>query len=170
VFVGISLDGFLARADGSLDWLTPFAGEDHGYDAFIASVDTLVIGRGTYDFVLGMLATGEKWPYSGKRCAVMTHRPIAGKNGETACSGEPAALLEQLAREGAKHVYVDGGVVIRSFLAAGLIDEMTISVAPKLIGTGLPLFGGVAIESGLALEGVRAFKNGLAQLRYRAKQ
>lgn len=169
VFVGISLDGFLAREDGALDWLKPYEGGEHGYSAFIASVDTLVIGRKTYDFVLGMLAQGIEWPYGGKRCVVITHRPVDGKHGETAFSGEPRALLEQLGREGARHVYVDGGMVIRSFLAADLIDELTLTVAPTLIGTGLPLFGGVKLEAGLTLESVRAFDNGLAQLRYRRR-
>jgi len=167
VFVGISLDGFLARPDGTLDWLDDFAGEEHGYTAFFASIDTLVMGRGTYDFVAAALTTDGAWPFTGKRCVVMTHRPLVAGHPAEAYAGEPAALLDQLGREGARHVYVDGGVVIRSFLAAGLIDELTLSVVPKLIGTGLPLFGGVAVEAGLTLVGVQAFKNGLAQLRYR---
>lgn len=167
VFVGISLDGFLARTDGSIDWLKSFEGEEHGYSAFVETVDTLVVGRGTYDFVRGMLAAGLPWPYQDKRCVVMTHRPIEAAHEERAFAGEPWALLEELGRDGARHVYVDGGVVIRSFLAAGLIDELTLSVAPKLIGNGLPLFGGVQVESGLTLAGVRAFANGLAQLHYR---
>jgi dihydrofolate reductase len=168
-FVGISLDGFLARPDGSLDWLKPFEGTEHGYTAFIDTVDTLVIGRGTYDFVLGMLRSGLPWPYGGKRCVVMTHRPVAGQHRESAFAGEPGALLEELSEQGARHVYVDGGVVIRSFLARGLLDQMTVSIVPVLIGTGIPLFGGVALESGLVLEQATSFENGIAQLRYRVR-
>jgi dihydrofolate reductase len=168
-FVGISLDGFLARPDGSLDWLKPFEGTEHGYTAFIAMIDTLVIGRGTYDFVLGMLRSGLPWPYQGKRCVVMTHRPIEGRHGESAFAGEPRALLEVLSGQGARQVYVDGGVVIRSFLASGLLDEITVSVVPVLIGVGIPLFGGVALESGLVLEKATSFENGIAQLRYRVQ-
>jgi dihydrofolate reductase len=168
-FVGISLDGFLARLDGSLDWLKPFEGTEHGYTAFFETVDTLAIGRGTYDFVLGMLRSGLPWPYGGKRCVVMTHRPVEGQHQERAFAGEPKDLLEELGKQGARHVYVDGGVVIRSFLACGLLDEITVSIVPVLIGAGLPLFGGVALESGLRLEQARSFENGIAQLHYRVR-
>src|SRR6266581_1670422 len=129
-FVGVSLDGFLARPDGELDWLEPFEGVEHGYRAFIDSFDSVVMGRNTYEFVLHMLGSGLPWPYQGKRCVVMTHRAVEGRNQERAFAGEPAALLDQLAAEGARHVYVDGGVVIRSFLALGLLDRLTLSVVP----------------------------------------
>jgi dihydrofolate reductase len=161
-FVGVSLDGFLARPDGSLDWLTPFEGEEHGYKSFFESIDTLVIGRKTYEFVLTI-----PWPYGGKRCIVMTHRPLVSRNGERAYAGEPAGLLLQLEAEGARHVYVDGGAVIRAFLAAGLLDDLTMTIVPSLIGEGLPLFGGVKLESGLVLEEVKSFNDKLVQLRYR---
>lgn len=166
-FVAMSLDGFLARSDGSVDWLEPFQGEEHGYQAFFESVDTLVVGRRTYEFVRQMLGSGLPWPYRGKRCVVMTHRPIEGRNQERAFSGEPGALLETLGADGARHVYVDGGVVIRSFLAAALLDEVIVSVVPCLLGSGFPLFGGVKLETGLALASATSFKNGLVQLHYR---
>ena len=168
-FVGVSLDGFLARSDGSVDWLKPYEGEEHGFHAFFDSVDTVVFGRRTYEFVLQMLGEGLAWPYPGKRCVVMTHRPIEPRNQERAFAGEPKALLDELEAEGAKHVYVDGGVVIRSFLSAGLLDQLTVSVVPCLLGAGFPLFGGVKRESGLALEHATSFKNGLAQMRYRVQ-
>jgi dihydrofolate reductase len=167
-FCGVSLDGFLARPDGRIDWLDPFGGEEHGYQAFIDSVDTLVVGRKTYEFVLSMVASGMEWPYKGKRYVVMTHRPIDGRNQERAFAGEPVALLDELAAEQARHIYVDGGVVIRSFLAAGLLDQLTVSIVPVLIGEGLPLFGGVKLESGLTLEKVSSFAKGIVQLQYRA--
>src|SRR5215472_319036 len=97
-FVGASLDGFIARRDGSIDWLTPFEKVERGYEKFMALVDTLVIGRKTYDFVQSMLASGLAWPYAGKRCVVITHRPIDAKHGETSFAGEPSALLERLQR------------------------------------------------------------------------
>src|SRR5262249_17761195 len=90
-FVGVSLDGFLARPDGTLDWLVQFEGEEHGYAAFFESIDTLVIGRKTYEFVQTMA-----WPYGGKRCVVMTHGKVEGKHGERAYAGEPAALLAEV--------------------------------------------------------------------------
>jgi dihydrofolate reductase len=165
-FVGVSLDGFLARTDGSIDWLKPFEGEDHGFHAFFATVDTVVFGRRTYEFVLSMLSSGLSWPYAERRCVVMTHRPIEQKNGERTFSGEPDVLLRDLEAAGAQHVYVDGGVVLRSFLSAGLLDQLTVSVVPVLLGTGFPLFGGVSLESGLTLENSASFKNGLVQMRY----
>lgn len=168
-FVGVSLDGFLARPDGSVDWLKPYEGEEHGFLAFFDSIDTAVFGRRTYEFLLQMLEAGLPWPYRGKRCVVMTHRPVDGRNQERAFTGEPRTLLEELEAQGATHVYVDGGVVIRSFLAAGLLDQLTVSVVPSLLGTGFPLFGGVTCESGLALEHATSFKNGLVQMRYRVR-
>ena len=167
-FVGVSLDGFLARPDGMIDWLEPFGDVEHGYSAFIDTVDTVVEGRNTYEFVRRMVDSGRPWPYQGKRCVVMTHRAVEGRNQERAFAGEPATLLDQLAAEGARHVYVDGGVVIRSFLAAGLLDQLTLSVVPSLIGAGMPLFGGVRLESGLTLEHATSFSNGIVQMRYRA--
>jgi dihydrofolate reductase len=168
-FVGVSLDGFLARPDGSFDWLKPFEGEEHGFTAFFESVDTLVIGRNTYEVVLSMVEPGQPWFYRGKRCVVMTHRAVSGKNGERAYQGELAGLMAELDGEGARHVYVDGGMVIRAFLAARLLDELTMTVVPTLIGEGLPLFGGVKLESGLALEEVKSFPKGMVQLRYRTR-
>jgi dihydrofolate reductase len=168
-FVGVSLDGFLARPDGSVDWLQPFEGEDHGYKDFMANVDGIVMGRATYDFVGSMLAKGMAWPYEGKTCVVMTHRPLKARRGERAFAGEPDELLDQMAALGLKHLYIDGGAVIRAFLAAGLLDTITISVVPLLIGSGLPLFGNVKVEKGLVLEGVRTFRDGIAQLQYRAQ-
>ena len=163
----MSLDGFLARQDGSIDWLKPFEGAERGYNSFFASIDTLVMGRRTYEFVLEMLGAGMAWPYDGKRLVVMTHRPVDGTNGERAFSGEPEPLLQELESQGARHIYVDGGVVIRSFLAAGLLDEITVSVVPCLLGAGFPLFGGVRNESGLNLERVTSFERGFIQLHYR---
>jgi dihydrofolate reductase len=166
-FVGVSLDGFLARSDGSIDWLKPFEGEDHGYPAFFATVDTVVLGRRTHEFVVGMVSSGLPWPYGKRRCVVMTHRPLEPRNGERTFLGEPDALVRELAAEGSRHAYIDGGVVIRSFLLAGLLDQLTVSVVPVLLGSGFPLFGGVRLESGLTLENATSFKNGLVQARYR---
>jgi dihydrofolate reductase len=163
-FVGVSLDGFLARPDGSIDWLTPFEGEDNGYGPFIASIDTLVIGRKTYEFVQTI-----PWPYEGRRCIVMTHRDVGGEHGERAYAGEPGVLLAKLEREGARHVYVDGGAVIRAFVAAGLLDDLTVTFVPSLIGEGLPLFGGVKLETGLVLDEVKSIGGKLVQVRYRIR-
>jgi dihydrofolate reductase len=166
VFIATSVDGYIARSDGTIDWLSSVeqAGEDYGYAAFSASTDTLVMGRATYDVVLGF---GE-WPFAGKRCVVLTHRPCEARHGEAFFSGEPEALLEQLARDGAKHVYVDGGNVIQQFLARGLVDELTVSIVPIVLGGGIRLFAGGEGERRLELVEVRSWPTGLAQLRYAA--
>jgi dihydrofolate reductase len=166
-FVGVSLDGFLARLDGTLDWLSPWEGHDHGYSSFFSTIDTLIFGRKTWECVASMVAQGTPWPYDGKRCAVLTHRPAKTEHGELVWNQDLALLLADLHAQGSKRVYVDGGTVIRQFLAQGLLDSLTLSIVPCLIGTGLPLFGGVAVEKGLVLESVQSFPNGLAQLKYR---
>ncbi len=165
-FVGVSLDGFLARLDGTLDFLDPWGSHDHGYTSFFATIDTLVFGRKTWDFVQSAITQGTPWPYEGKRVVVLTHRPIQPEHGELVWAGELAPLLRDLHAKGSKHLYADGGAVIRQFLAEGVLDSLTMSIVPCLIGTGLPLFGGVKVESGLKLEGVKSYPNGLAQLHY----
>ncbi len=165
VFIATSLDGCIARSDGRIDWLSAvqIEGEDYGYQAFFDSVDALVMGRRTYDTVLGF----EAWPYRGKRCVVLTHRPPKSRHGEEFFEGGPAALVERLGREGARRIYVDGGEVIAQFFEAGLIDDLTLSLVPVVLGGGRRLFSGREPERKLILEECRSWPTGLAQLRYR---
>jgi dihydrofolate reductase len=169
VFIAASLDGFIARADGALDWLSVVerAGQDYGYRVFFDEVDALVMGRRTYDTVLGF----DAWPYQGKRCIVLTHAPPAAPRAdEEFHGGALAPLLERLVRQGVRRVYVDGGVVIRQFLAERLIDDLTVSVIPVLLGGGIRLFEGEgAAERGLRLIEARPFESGLVQLRYEVR-
>lgn len=167
VFIAVSIDGYIARLDGSIDWLASVQqqGEDYGYAQFAASVDTLVLGRKTYDTALGF----DAWPYAGKRCVVLTHASLTSRHGEEFFNGGARALVEQLARAGARRVYVDGGAVIRQFLAAQLIEDLTLSVIPILLGNGIPLFQGGA-EQSFTLDEARSWPTGLAQLRYRARR
>jgi len=162
VFLATSVDGFIARPDDGLDWLTRFEQEEHGYRDFFAGVDALVIGRRTYDVVLGFPA----WPYGGKRVIVCTRRPASPAHGEELWPGSPRALAERLAREGVRRVYLDGGALIRSFLAEGLVDEMTLNVIPIVLGDGVPLFAAGLPEMPLRLVEAKSFPTGLVQLRY----
>lgn len=164
VFIAASLDGFIALPDGSVEWLDAVRldGEDYGFDAFFASVDTLLMGRLTWESVLGF----DAWPYEGKRVAVLTNRPAEGRHGETFLAGEPAEVLARLQAEGARRVYVDGGQVISSFLREGLIDELTISIVPILLGRGIRLFQGELPRRALRLAAQRSWPSGLVQLRY----
>lgn len=169
VFIATSLDGFIARADGGIDWLSlvEMPGEDYGYGRFAASIDALIMGRNTYDTALGF----EAWPYAGKRVIVLSNRPFDPKHGEESRSGaDLPALVEELANDGVQRVYVDGGNVIRQFLAAGLIDDLTLSIIPIVLGSGKPLFGELGVELPLHLESTHSWPSGLAQLRYRAKR
>ena len=160
VFLAMSLDGYIAGPNDDLTWLEPMQGEEHGYTAFFASIDALIIGRRTYDVVLGF----PQWPYGDKRVYVMTNRPGEPRPGVAFVRGTPA---EVLAKVDATHVYVDGGAIVRQFLAANLVDDLTISVVPMLLGAGIPLFEKAAPGPALELLGAQAFKNGLVQLRYR---
>lgn len=172
VFIATSLDGFIARPDGDIDWLSggSFDGpdEDYGYKAFIATVDTIVMGRGTFEKVL----TFGSWPYGVMPVVVLSSRgvvipeAISGTVRDT--SGTPAEVVAELERAGVKRAYVDGGVTIQRFLAAGKIDDLTITRIPVLLGAGLPLFGAVPHDVRLTHVSTRAFPSGLVQSRYEA--
>ncbi len=165
VFVGASLDGFIARTNGDLDWLPHDGEEDHGYDAFIASVDALVLGRKTYDKVLSF----ETWPYGQRPVFVLSSRPLppapAGAVVEQ-MAGSPADIVSRLSGRGFGHLYVDGGITIQRFLDSGLIQRIVITWVPVLIGTGIPLFGPTRCDIPLRLVGSRPFGGGLVQSEY----
>jgi len=161
VYVGQSLDGFIARPDHSLDWLETFdtTGEDHGYQPFYESCDAIVVERATLEVVLQFT----EWPWKGKRVIVCTHRPIGRRHGEETHEGPLAPLLERLGAEGVRRVYLDGGATIRGGLAEGLVDDMTITTLPILLGAGIPLFGGPVVPERWTLVSHRAFPSGLVQ-------
>jgi dihydrofolate reductase len=164
-FIGTSLDGFIARADGGLDFLPPGGGEEHGYRAFFASVDALVIGRHTFETVLGF----DPWPYGEKPVFVLTTRPLApAPRGAVVerLSGPPAEIVARLAARGFQHLYVDGGVTIQRFLRAGLIQRLVITRVPVLIGTGIPLFGALERDVALTHVATRAYPSGLVTSEY----
>ena len=162
VFVGVTIDGFLAREDGSFDFLKPFEGEEHGYEEYMRTIDALIVGRETYETVLAF----DDWPYRGKRVVVLTHRPIEARHGETTHEGALAPLAARLEAEGVRRVYLDGGIAIRQGLDEDLVDDMTISTVPVTIGAGRPLFGGAACTTKWTLTAVRSYPNELVQAHY----
>jgi len=166
VFVGTSLDGFLARPNGDFDFLPSGGGEEHGYTEFMASVDTLVIGSHTYEVVLKFA----EWPYPGKRVVVLSSRPIEMPRDTTArverMQGEPVSIAERLAETGSRHAYVDGGITVQSFLRAGLIQRLTITRVPVLIGEGIPLFGAVPCDIRLQHLQTRTYSSCLVTSEY----
>lgn len=165
VFVGTSLDGFIARSNGAFDFLPAGGGEPHGYDEFMESVDALVIGRNTYETVLAM----DGWPYGDKLVIVLSTRTLApapsGARVEH-MSGPPAQILAQLTARGIQHAYIDGGITIQEFLRAGLIQRLIVTRVPVLIGSGIPLFGTVARDIPLTHIATRQYASGLVQSEY----
>jgi dihydrofolate reductase len=165
VFIGTSVDGFIARPNGDLDFLPPGGGEPHGYNEFIASVDAIVIGRKTFETVRAM----EDWPYAEKRVVVLSSRllDLSGAGGVVEqMTGPPADIVSRLAASGAHHLYVDGGVTIQGFLRAGLIQRLIITRVPVLIGEGVPLFGTLSQDIRLRHIATRHYPSGLVQSEY----
>ena len=170
VFVGVSLDGFIARPDGGLDWLegdgTAEMG-DHGFEAFMAGVDAIVMGRKSFETVMSFAT----WPYM-KKVIVLS----SGKVDLTAARARGAAvevmnappeeLIAELAAKGLYRLYVDGGVTVQRFLRAGLVDRLILTRLPVLIGQGVPLFGGLEKDIRLKLIASRTFPGGLVQSEY----
>ena len=166
VFVGTSLDGFIARANGDFDFLPAGGGEAHGYDEFIAGVDAIVMGRNTFEKVL----TLGPWPYGDKRVVVLSSRPAdlsAAVGGVVEqMAGTPAEIVHRLAASGARHLYIDGGITIQRFLRAGLIRRLIITRVPVLIGNGIPLFGTLPRDIQLRHVGTRQYPSGLVSSEY----
>jgi dihydrofolate reductase len=166
VFIATSVDGFIARADGALDWLPAGGGEEHGYEAFISTVDALVIGRNTFETVL----TFDTWPYGEKPVYVLSSRALAPTPPGAVVermSGPPADIVSQLTARGVRHAYVDGGITIQRFLQAGLIQRLIVTRIPVLLGAGIPLFGVTGRDIVLTHVGTRQYPSGLVQSEYR---
>jgi dihydrofolate reductase len=166
VFIGTSVDGFIARKNDELDFLPEDGGEPHGYNEFIASVDAIVIGRKTFEKVL----TFGAWPYGEKRVVVLSSRPIdlsVVRGGVVEqMAGAPGEIVSQLAARGVHNLYIDGGVTIQRFLGAGMIQRLIITRVPVLIGEGVPLFGALPHDVRLRHVATRHYPSGLVQSEY----
>lgn len=167
VYIATSLDGFIARKDGGLDWFpAPADGDDLGFAAFLETIDAMVMGRNTYDIVLGFGA----WSYGGTPVFVLTHHPIDQPQDPAACvesmSGSPEEVVTLLSKRGLKNLYVDGGQTIQDFMRAGQIQRMIVTRIPVLLGEGIPLFG--HLEQDIQFKCVRTgiLTNGLEQAQY----
>ena len=169
VFIATSLDGFIARENGDIDWLLAHdqAGEDHGYDDFIGDIDAIVMGRGTYEAVRSMGA----WFYT--RPVLVLSKRLARQEVPYELSGKvrfsdksPESAMAMLTSEGARRAYVDGGRIIQSFLERDMINDMVITRVPILLGTGRPLFGDGHRDVALEHKGTRSFPSGLVQSHY----
>jgi dihydrofolate reductase len=164
VFVGASVDGFIARVNDDLDFLPPDGGEPHGYVEFMSTVDAMVIGRKTYEKVL----TFGTWPYP-KPVFVLSSRVLATPPPGAVVermSGDPDDIVARLELRGIGHIYVDGGITIQRFLRARLIQRIIITRVPVLIGSGVPLFGELPQDIGLTHITTRQYASGLVQSEY----
>jgi dihydrofolate reductase len=177
VFIGVSLDGFIARPDGAIDWLTgPDNGggdsAEFGYNDFIATVDVIVMGRKTFETVSAF----EKWYYGDKKVVVLSSGApdltAARKLGGVVehLSGSPAEIVSKLKAVGVRHAYVDGGNTIQRFMQAGFIDSLIISRLPVLIGQGISLFGPLPKDVRLHHVSTRTFPGGMVQSEYEVVQ
>lgn len=166
VFIGTSVDGFIARPNGDLDFLPPGGGEPHGYNEFIASVDALVIGRNTFETVLGF----PTWPYGDKRVVVLSSRPldlsVVRRGVVEQMAGPSAEIVSKLAARGIHHLYVDGGITIQRFLREGLVQRLIITRVPVLIGEGIPLFGALPRDVRLRHVATQHYASGLVKTEY----
>lgn len=172
VFIAASLDGYISRNDGSIDWLMKAntlakPGEDCGYKSFISTVDCLVMGRHSYEKVLSF----EEWPYGDLPIVVMSSKTITIpdrlRTCVTASAETPATLVHRLSKQGCRHLYIDGGITIQGFLANQLINEITITFIPILIGSGRPLFGYLMTDVDLQHLETQTFEGGFVQIKYR---
>lgn len=171
VFIATSVDGYIAGPKGDISWLEnpDYASTKPpglSYDDFISTVDGIVMGRNTFEKVL----TFGSWPYEKTPVFVLTSRKLKipdHLNGKVYIeSGPPTEVAERLARKSKKHLYIDGGVTIQRFLNSGLIDELTITIIPVLLGEGIPLFS-KSIPNQLRLMDTKSASNGFVQIRYR---
>lgn len=170
VFMATSLDGYIARSDGDVSWLDEIepieGGDDAGFGVFFDSIDVLVMGRGSFEKVLEF----DNWPYGTKPVIVLskslTEVPIKLRDRVRIDDSTPKELVEKLLQGGYKHIYLDGGKVVQSFLRDGLVDDMTLTTIPVLIGDGLPLFGNIKKDFKLRLMKSQSWDNGLVQSKY----
>lgn len=167
LYISTSLDGYIARADGGLDWLSLVEAqdEDYGYAAFFNSIDALVMGEGTYE----QIAKSGQWPYRGRPCYVFARNALKPKCKDVHfVTGEPVDIIADIEAKGAKRIWLTGGAFLAAtFMRANLIDEYVLSVVPVLLGEGIRLFPPSLPEQVLSLADCRSYSSGLVQLHYR---
>jgi GrpB-like predicted nucleotidyltransferase (UPF0157 family)/dihydrofolate reductase/GNAT superfamily N-acetyltransferase len=163
IYIAISIDGYIARKDGGLDWLDRVGGfdEDYGFQKLLNSIDALIIGRKTYE-----VATTVPDPYPGKRVVVLSNSLNSVRKDMELFRGDLAQLASQLHSDGIKHIWIDGGVTISQFLDLQIVDSMTLSVIPVILGAGMPLFNAIGKELPCRLVSSQSYPSGLVQLNY----
>ncbi len=164
IYIGSSIDGYIARKDGNLDWLHygHTGDEDYGFKKFISTIDAVVMGRNTYEVV----ANFDEWAYKNKRVIILSTTLTKVRNEAELFSGELTELLAKLYAENIKHVWIDGGITVSRFLEAGLVDDITVSIIAMVLGSGIPLFNTMNQEQKCHLVSTQSYPSGLVQLKY----
>ena len=175
VFLGMSVDGFIARLDGDIGWLTggdtsggppdDGAGGDFGFGEFVSAIDALVMGRSTYEFLQPI----DEWPYQGKPVHVISTTLQPGADDRITVHRSFEDAVTALTDAGYRRVYVDGGRTVHAFLAAGHVSDLTLSRVPILIGTGHTPFGELATDIPLEHVRTQTFPGGMVQSSYRVR-
>jgi len=168
IYIAVSIDGYIAREDGNLDWLDRahgFEGEDYGFQKLFGSIDALILGRKTYEAVAAMPIS---WPYAGKRVIVLSNTLHSVKKEAEIYRGKLTDLVSKLHQEGIKHIWVDGGTTASQFLSLQMVDAMTLTIIPVVLGSGIPLFHRLGKEILCRLISTAAYPNGsgCVQLNY----
>ena len=177
VYIATSIDGYIATPDGGVDWLhtsgnleAEMGSEDMGFQSFMDSVDCIIMGRKCMEMISSMNITSEQWPYGDVRIVVLSNtvkEPPENLSGKIEMySGNIQELIIKLESSGFKHAYIDGGTTITSFINLELINEMTITKSPVLLGEGIPLFGKINKNVKLEKAKVSAFPNDFIQVKY----
>ncbi|EWH08818.1 dihydrofolate reductase [Catenovulum agarivorans DS-2] len=178
VYIATSADGYIATLNGDVSWLHK-AGDskadmsnnsDMGFNNFISSVDCMIMGRKCMEAISSFNLSPEQWPYGNIKIYVLsktlTAPPANLQHRVEIFTGEIASLIEQLEQQGFKHAYIDGGATITSFLQLKLINEMTITKAPIILGEGIPLFGNLDNPVKLVEAKAVTFPNDFVQIKY----
>ena len=166
LYIAMSLDGYIAKQDDDISFLSEVEkeGEDYGFSTFMESVDTIIVGRKTYDKILSM---GIEWPYGSREVYALTRSSKPDSGTLHFYSGDVSDLIFKLKSQEGKHIYCDGGAeTVHQLLLEDLLDEMIISVIPVLLGDGISLFKGGLQEKKLRLISTDSFEKGLVQLHY----
>lgn len=164
VYIATSIDGYIARRDGSLDWLDCAGGfdDDYGLQKLLDSIDGVILGRHTYE----VAAPVSDWPYKGKRIVVLSNSLNTVREEAELFSGDLRTLVSQLHSDGVRHVWIDGGKTISQFLNLRIVDSITLSVIPVILGDGMPLFNAIGQEIPCRLISSQSYPSGLVQINY----
>ena len=166
LYIAMSLDGFIAKLDSDISFLFEVEkeGEDYGYSTFFESVDTIIVGRKTYDKILSM---GIEWPYGSREVYILTRSAKPDSGHLLFYSGNLTDLISNLRSQEGKHIYYNGGAeTVHQLLMDDLLEEMIISIIPVILGDGIPLFKEDLQKKELRLIGAESFEKGLVQLHY----